>query len=87
MISLVAAAMLASSAAGAPDAAAADRNDPNRVICHQRPVTGTRLRYVRTCLTQQEWNERREQIARGMRDYTTREMTSQPPPPITPGSD
>ena len=82
MLSLVAAMMLSSGAAA--DSPAADpRSDPNRVVCRQRTVTGTRLRFVRTCLTQREWAERREQITRGMRDFTTREMTSQPPPPST----
>ena len=59
----------------------------DRLICRQRPATGTRLRFTRTCLTQREWNERRENIARGIGDHVTREMASQPPPPITPGSD
>lgn len=58
-----------------------------RLICRQRPSTGTRLRATRVCLTAREWNERRENIVRGMRDFTTREMASQPPPPITAGSD
>ena len=65
--------------------ASADRDD--QMVCRQRPVTGSRLRFTRTCMTRREWNERRENIARGMREFTTREMTSQPPPPITPGSD
>lgn len=86
MISFVVAAMIASHG-GADTAAAEGRSDPNRLICRQRPVTGTRLRFTRVCLTQQEWNERREAITRGMRDFTTREMASQPPPPITQGSD
>ena len=86
MISLVVAAMLASGAA-AEDRATAAHTDQDRLICRQRPVTGTRLRFTRVCLTQREWNDRREQITRGMRDFTTREMASQPPPPITPGSE
>ena len=71
--------------------AAAETTTPaasqDRLICRQRPVTGTRLRFTRVCMTQREWAERREQIARGMRDFTTREMASQPPPPITAGSE
>ena len=59
----------------------------DRLVCRQRPTTGTRLRFTRVCMTLREWNERREDLTRGMRDYTTREMTNQPPPPITPGSD
>jgi hypothetical protein len=58
----------------------------DRLVCRQRPVTGTRLRFTRVCMTAREWNERRENITRGIRDFTTREMASQPPPPITPGS-
>lgn len=58
----------------------------NQVVCRQRPVTGTRLRFTRVCMTRREWDERRDSITRGMRDFTTREMASQPPPPITPGS-
>lgn len=65
--------------------AEADRR--NQILCRQRPVTGSRLRFVRVCMTRQEWDERRENITRGMRDMTTREMASQPPPPITSGSD
>ena len=59
----------------------------DRLVCRQRPVTGTRLRFTRVCMTLREWTERRENITRGMRDFTTREMASQPPPPITPGSE
>ena len=87
MITFVVAAMIASQGGAAAESAADRRSDPNRLICRQRPVTGTRLRFTRTCLTQSEWNERREAITRGMRDFTTREMASQPPPPITSGSD
>jgi len=71
---------LASSTADAE----ADRR--NQVICRQRPTTGSRLRFTRVCMTRQEWDERRENTTRGMRDFTTREMASQPPPPITAGS-
>ena len=73
---------LASSPAADPDAARR-----NQIVCRQRPVTGSRLRFVRVCMTRQEWDERRENITRGMRDMTTREMASQPPPPITGGSE
>ena len=84
MISVFVAALLATDpgAAGATSGTSA----LDRVICRSRPSTGSRLRSVRTCLTQREWNERREQITRGMRDFTTREMASQPPPPTTAGS-
>ena len=72
---------LASSEPAAPAASG------ERMICRQRPSTGTRLRPVRTCMTAREWNERRENITRGMRDFTTREMASQRPPPTTAGSE
>ncbi len=84
MISLFVAALLAADPGAA--GASAGPSSLDRVICRVRPSTGSRLRSVRTCMTQREWNERREQITRGMRDYTTREMASQPPPPISPGS-
>jgi len=61
--------------------------NPERIICRTRQATGSRLRSTRTCMTAAEWNARREEITRGMRDYTTREMASQPPPAITPGSE
>jgi hypothetical protein len=65
----------------------ADAERRNQVLCRQRPVTGSRLRFTRVCMTRQEWDERRENMTRGMRDFTTREMTSMPPPRITPGSE
>jgi len=58
----------------------ADVDRRNEVICRQRPVTGTRLRFTRVCMTRQEWDERREQHTRGVREFTTTEMASQRPP-------
>lgn len=97
MLSLFAAAAIAASPAALPAALplslaalsepSTSRNDPDRVICRQRPVTGSRTRFTRTCMTQREWDTQRQAIARGMSDHVTREMASQPPPPITPGSD
>ena len=73
--------------ANAPATAPASTSDrANQMHCRQTPTTGSRLRFTRVCMTRREWDERRENITRGMRDFTTREMASQPPPPISPGS-
>ena len=73
---------LASSQSADPDAGRL-----NEVVCQRRPVTGSRLRFTRVCMTRQEWETRRENLKRGMQDYTTQRMTNQPPPPTTAGSD
>jgi hypothetical protein len=48
-------------AASAPGAAAkvktADSADPNREICKSRPVVGSRLKRIRTCMTAQQWDD------------------------------
>ena len=88
MIELVAALLLIGNPAGERTGTVSSGvQNPDRMICRQRVATGSRLRSTRTCMTAREWNQRREEIARGMRDYTTREMASQPPPAITPGSE
>lgn len=56
-------------AASAPAAAATGakpKYDPNRVICVNRPVTGSRLERVRVCHTAQEWEEVRVQEKVGL---------------------
>jgi|GEM_PF-3425957 len=77
--------LASSNASTAAPASASDRD--NEIRCRQTPVTGSRTRVTRVCMTRREWDERRENITRGMRDFTTREMASQPPPPITAGSE
>jgi hypothetical protein len=85
---VLAALILAASGPGASAApATALAGDPDQMICRQRPVTGTRLRFTRTCMTRREWATHREEATRGMRNFITREMTSQPAPSITPGSE
>lgn len=64
MISIVVAAMLAS---GPP---AQKALDPNRQVCRSRPVTGSRTRFERICMTQREWNETRENNHRQVRQAT-----------------
>ena len=87
MLTVIAAALLAAQPAEAPAASARANSDLDRMVCRQRPVTGSRTRFVRTCMTEREWANLRENITRGMRDHVTREMASQPPPAITPGSE
>lgn len=40
-------------------------HDPNRVICHDRIATGSRLAYARDCHTRAEW----DMITKEARDY------------------
>jgi hypothetical protein len=89
MISLVALMIAAQSAMPAQPASsqAADTSRQNEVVCRQRPVTGSRLRFTRVCMTRQEWNASHEELRRALGDFTTRSMTNQPPPPISAGSD
>lgn len=79
---VLAALILAASGPGAAPATAR-ANDPDEMVCRRRPVTGTRLRFTQTCMTRREWENHREELTRGMRNFITREMASQPPPPST----
>jgi hypothetical protein len=38
---------------------------PDRIVCRERIVTGSRLAYARDCHTRAEW----EEITRAARDY------------------
>jgi hypothetical protein len=91
MISLVALMVAAQSAMpvqlASSESANADANRQNQILCRQRPVTGSRLRFTRVCMTRQEWNLSRENNSRAVQDFTTRRMTNVPPPPITAGSE
>ena len=79
--------LLAAAGPSEPASANARTPDPDQVVCRRRPVTGSRLRFTQSCMTRREWANQREEATRGMRNFTTREMASQPPPPITPGSE
>lgn len=66
---------------------AAEGSDQQQMVCRQRPVTGSRLRFTRVCMTRAEWNTQRENIRRGMQDHQTRAMTNVAPPVTSAGSD
>jgi hypothetical protein len=89
MISLVALMIAAQSAMpvqlASAESADAGANRQNQIVCRQRPVTGSRLRFTRVCMTRQEWNTVRENLARGVQDFTTQRMTNVPPPPVSDG--
>jgi hypothetical protein len=55
----------------------------DQMVCQRRPVTGSRTRFTRICMTRQEWEAGRENLKRGMQDFTTQRMTNVPPPPTT----
>ena len=48
--------------AGVGMAAAKKNHDPNRVICKTIEESGSRLKRVRACHTQAEWDELRRQM-------------------------
>lgn len=52
----------------------------DRMVCKNRPVTGSRTEFVKECRSAREWNTRRSDIARGVREHTDRAFTGQPPP-------
>ncbi|HEX6374986.1 MAG TPA: hypothetical protein VFZ91_04630 [Allosphingosinicella sp.] len=60
-------------AAAAPGFAAPKRDqaqaDPGREICKSRPVVGSRLKKVRTCMTAQEWEDLELQEQLGLRQH------------------
>ncbi len=51
--------LLATSAPGTTAAAKKGESaeDPSREVCKSRPVVGSRLKRVRTCMTAQQWEE------------------------------
>ena len=83
---LIAAALLLLGPAAAPappsatPASEARDNDQDRIICRKTAVTGSRTDFVRECRTAREWNTRRSNIARGMREQLDRSFTGQPRP-------
>jgi hypothetical protein len=91
MISLVALMIAAQSPTpvqlASSQSADADAGRMDQIVCQRRPVTGSRLRFTRVCMTRLEWEGRRENLKRGMQDFTTQRMTNVPPPPITDGRD
>jgi hypothetical protein len=64
-VSVPAAAAASPVASASAPAAQASTTDRNRVICHDRLATGSRLSYARDCHTQMEWDV----IARTSREY------------------
>ena len=74
----------------APGAAAAPPphppQNPDRMICKRRPVTGSRTDFEKECRTAREWNAMRENHARGIREFTN-SASSNGRPAITPGSE
>ena len=56
-------------------------DDPQRLICKSQPITGTRTKTKRICLTAAQWKDQRDDAQKGLRDITDRTMTSQVPPP------
>jgi hypothetical protein len=86
MISLVALMIAAQSATPvqlASSQSADSDSDRQQVVCQRRPVTGSRLRYARTCMTRQEWDARREGLRRTVSEAITQAMTNQPVPPTS----
>ncbi len=81
---LIASALLllgpAATAAPPPATPTADArdNDLDRIICRKSAVTGSRTDFVRECRTAREWNSRRSNLARGMREQLDRSYTGQP---------
>lgn len=64
------AAGLALALAASPGAAAARKGDkgydPDRQVCKSRPVVGSRVQRVRTCMTVQQWEEQKLQERMGL---------------------
>ncbi len=70
---------------GQPAAVTPAQDELNRIICRRKPVTGSRTDFEQECRTRREWNERRRNIARGMREHLDRAYTGQPPPEVNSG--
>jgi hypothetical protein len=62
-LAVLAAALPAIPAAAKRQSAA---SDPDRQICKSRPVVGSRLKRIRTCMSAQEWEELELQEELGM---------------------
>lgn len=45
-------------------------DDPNKVICHTDPATGSHVHINRECHTRAQWAEIEEQTRKGMSDLT-----------------
>lgn len=63
--------LLMAAVVAGPSGYSADPSKPaaEKVICKKEPVVGTRLKFTKTCLTQAQWQARREAIARGLREF------------------
>ena len=74
MAALMIALLLAQNGAAPAAAPAAQEpsRDPERIICRNEPVTGSRLRYTRICLTPQQWEARRAALTRRVREHSDR---------------
>ena len=74
---MISAFIIAMAVAGEPaqtPAAAAERP-----ICRRYPITGSRVRFNRVCMTQSEWDAQRQANSRGVQEYSDRN-TSVPGP-------
>jgi len=58
-IAIVTAIALIPAAAATATDRAADKKDPNRVICEKQPVVGSRLATKKVCMTAAEWQAKR----------------------------
>ena len=52
----------------APESASSDEKQ----ICKRAPVTGSRLKFVKTCFTAREWEERRRANAKALGEAVNR---------------
>ncbi|HEX9954039.1 MAG TPA: hypothetical protein VGB48_02345 [Allosphingosinicella sp.] len=44
----------------------------DKVTCKSEPVTGSRTKFIKTCLTAREWRERREAAAKELGESVDR---------------
>jgi hypothetical protein len=60
-----------------------EKDDGDRKVCKSEPVTGSRTRVNRVCMTQREWDAQKEAAQRGVRDLgrdSTNNRTNAPSP-------
>lgn len=51
-----------------------------KMICKRKPVTGSRVRFNKVCMTAADWRRAREAGSRELREAVDRSMQSQLPP-------
>ncbi|HEY0147656.1 MAG TPA: hypothetical protein VGB70_01485 [Allosphingosinicella sp.] len=76
MIAILFSVFAAQATAQAPTLTIAPPPAEEKVICKREPVTGWRTKFVKTCLTDREWRERRAENAKTLGDAVNRSAFS-----------